>query len=367
MESAPMAPLAPEVPTLGAAGKVLAAPGPAVSQALVMASLPSTAAPPLHDSSALAVVLERALSEMTQLQADLLSADPCLVAGHLELASGWLHSDLVVRAVLGQAIAASKREKKGATGAAAYHEAALKDAKAARDLCQALEGELQSLRDKHAEEVRRHQEEEEEMKAWEQVVKSRDAELAELGKKQAAEHNRLEELEQKMGMREADLDAKALVLAEDHVAFADLEKRSRKALRTLYEHDLEEPLDTDEDGPAQLLPLVVKALEGLVDGLGPMAEAEARVLSSATLTRVLSHLYLRDPNTRLDELLEPVAEDHCEAAASAVQGQVEALLGNFRGFVSDPLSGDAADPAAEGENIVAHRGAPSAGDGDIKG
>ena len=47
----------------------------------------------------------------------------------------------------------------------------------------------------------------------------------------------------------------------------------------------------------------------------------------------------------------------------------EALLGKFRGFVSDPLSGDAADPAAggEGENNVTRGGAPSAGDGDVQG
>ena len=131
-----------------------------------------------------------------------------------------------------------------------------------------------------------------------------------------------------MGTREADLDAKARVLAEDRVAFADLEKRSRKALKTLYEHGLEKPLDTDEDGPTQLLPLVVKALEEVVDGLGPMAEAEARVLSSAALTCFLSHLYLRDPNARLDELLEPVAEDLCEAATAVVQCQVRLCWGS---------------------------------------
>ena len=102
-----------------------------------------------------------------------------------------------------------------------------------------------------------------------------------------------------MGMREADLEAKARILAKDRVALTDLEKRSRKALKTLYEHGLEKPLDTDEDGPTQLLPLVVKALEEVVDGLSPMAEAEARVLSSAPLTRVFSHLHLRDPNACL--------------------------------------------------------------------
>ena len=142
MESAPMAPLAPEVPVLGAADEVPAAPEPAVSQALVTMSLPPTAASPLPGPSAPAAVLERALSEMTQLQADLLSTDPRLVAKRLELASGRLHSDLAVCTALGQAVAASEREKQGAVSAAADREAALKDAKATRDRCQVLEGEL---------------------------------------------------------------------------------------------------------------------------------------------------------------------------------------------------------------------------------
>ena len=124
---------------------------------------------------------------MTQLQADLLSADPLLVAGRLELASGWLHADLAVRAALGQAAAASEKEKQSATNAAVDCEMALKDAKAARDRCQVLEDELQSLRDKHAEEARGCLGKEEEVKAREDAVKNRDAELAELGKAQAAE------------------------------------------------------------------------------------------------------------------------------------------------------------------------------------
>ena len=130
-----------------------------------------------------------------------------------------------------------------------------------------MEGELQSLRVKHAEEVRCRQAKEEEMKAREEAVKNHDAELAELGKKQAAERNRLEELERKMEAREADLDAKVRVLAEDRLAFTDLEKGSRKALKTLYEHGLEKSLATDEDGPARLLPLLVKALEEVIDGV----------------------------------------------------------------------------------------------------
>ena len=67
MESAPRVLLAPEVPAPGAADEVPAAPEPAISQALVTMSPPPTAASPLLGSSALAAVLERALSEMTQL------------------------------------------------------------------------------------------------------------------------------------------------------------------------------------------------------------------------------------------------------------------------------------------------------------
>ena len=94
---------------------------------------------------------------MTRLQADLLGADPRLVAGRLELASGWLHSDLAARATLSQAAAASEKEKQSAANIAADREMALKDAKAARDRYQMLEDELQGLRTKHAEEARCHQ------------------------------------------------------------------------------------------------------------------------------------------------------------------------------------------------------------------
>ena len=77
----------------------------------------------------------------------------------------------------------TEEEKQGAASAATDREAALKDTKDSRDHCQVLEGELQSLHDKHAEEVRCRQAKEVEMKAREEAVKNHDAELAELGKK----------------------------------------------------------------------------------------------------------------------------------------------------------------------------------------
>ena len=88
------------------------------------------------------------------------------------------------------------------------------------------------------------------MRTREEAIKNRDAALGELAKTQAAERGRLEELERKVEAKKVDLNAKAKVLAEDHAAFALLEKRSREALKSLYEKGLERPLTTDEDGPA---------------------------------------------------------------------------------------------------------------------
>ena len=83
-------------------------------------------------------------------------------------------------------------------------------------------------------------------------------------------------------------------------------------------------------------------------GVGPMADAEARVLSSAALTRVFSHVYLHDPGANLDELLEPVDDELYVVAAEAVKGQVEALLAKFRAFATMPRAG-AADSVASGD------------------
>ena len=209
------------------------------------------------------------------------------------------------------------------------------------------------------------------MRAREDAIKNRDAVLGQLEKTQAAERSRLEKLEREVKAKEADLDAKAKVLAEDRATFADLEERSRATLKTLYEKGLERPLATDEDGPAQLLPFLVKALEEVVEGVGPMAEAEARVLSSVALTRVFSHLHLRDPNACLDELLEPISGEHCRAAAAAMQGQVEALLKKFRGFASTPLAGGEATAAApagdQGEGDATKGGVPPTGFDGVQG
>ena len=210
------------------------------------------------------------------------------------------------------------------------------------------------------------------MKARDDAVRDRDAELEQLVKAQAMERGRLEELEQKLKAEKAELEAKAKVLAEDREAFKLLEERSQTALQSLYEKGLEEPLAASNEAPAQLLPYLVDALEDVVSGIGPMAEEEARVLSSAAVTRVFSHLHLRDPATRLDELLEPVDDEHCAAAAAAVKGQVKALLKEFHTFAHVPTTGSATDPATpvggtgEGDAVEEEASLAGAG-GDVWG
>ena len=104
--------------------------------------------------------------------------------------------------------------------------------------------------------------------------------------------------------------------------------------------------------------------------IGPMAEEEARILSLAALTRVFSHLHLHDPATHFDELLEPVDDKHCTAAAAAVKGQVEALLKRFRAFDPAASTGGAAYPTilagGSGESNAATGEASLVADGSVR-
>ena len=112
-KSAPEAPLTREVPESGSGAEVQEAQELPASQAMV----PTTPLPPpfamllTPSSSASPDVLERALSEMARLREDLQGAEPLLAAGRLEMVSGWLHSDVYVRAALSQAAATSEGEK----------------------------------------------------------------------------------------------------------------------------------------------------------------------------------------------------------------------------------------------------------------
>nr|XP_020191251.1 uncharacterized protein LOC109776999 [Aegilops tauschii subsp. strangulata] len=309
-KSAPVAPLALEVPTSGPGAGV-----PEAQELLASQAMETTSPPPPPPAALLSLgpsaspdILERALSAMTLLREDLRGADPRLVAGHLELVSGWLHSNVSVWAALSQAAATSEKDKQATTQAAAACEVALKDVGVTHDRCQLLEAELKTLRNERVKEAHGRKAEEDKMKAREDAVRGRDTELEQLGKAQAAERSRLEKLKREMEAEKAELDAKA--------------------------------------------------------------KEEARILSSAALTRVFIHLHLRDPTTHLDELLEPVDAEHYAAAAEAVKSQVEALLKRFRAFDPVPSTGGAADPATPaggaGEGNAATGEASLVGDGGAR-
>ena len=112
---------------------------------------------------------------MALLREDHPGSDHRLVAGRLELVSGWLHSDASVRVALSQVAADSRKDREAVAQAVAAREVALKDAEAAQDRCRSLAAELETVRRERAKEARGRKAEEEKMKAREDAVKDRDA------------------------------------------------------------------------------------------------------------------------------------------------------------------------------------------------
>ena len=92
---------------------------------------------------------------MAQLREDLQGTDSHLVVERLELVSGWLHSDVSVRATLSQAAADSDKDREAIAQAVAAREVALKDARAAQDCCRSLEAELEIVWRELAKEIGR--------------------------------------------------------------------------------------------------------------------------------------------------------------------------------------------------------------------
>nr|XP_020160236.1 uncharacterized protein LOC109745516 [Aegilops tauschii subsp. strangulata] len=186
-------------------------------------------------------------------------------------------------------------------------------------------------------------------------------------------------MKEEVEAEKAQLEDKAKVLAKGHATFDSLEQRSRKALRDLYGRGLKEPLVTAKEGPTELLPQLVMALEGIVVGVGPMVEGEACGLSTSAVTRVLSHLHLCDSSFDFDALLEPAIPyptirldpERCIATAGAVKDQVEALLRKFLAVDSATAAGSAVDPSTvadgTGDGDVVDDGTPLAGDGSAQG
>nr|XP_020184220.1 AF4/FMR2 family member 1-like [Aegilops tauschii subsp. strangulata] len=114
------------------APELLASSSTAINLQVLATTLPPSSASPLvRNPSASPDVLEHALSALTLLRENLHGTDHRLVAGRLELTSGWLHSNASVRAALSQAAAASEKDKQAIAQAVAAREVALKDAGAA--------------------------------------------------------------------------------------------------------------------------------------------------------------------------------------------------------------------------------------------
>ena len=95
--SAPTAQVAPEVLLPAAATTVVGA-RQTPPQDAAAALPPSPPTPSAAVSLTPSAIVDRAVAELDQLRQDLLGADPRLVAGRLELASGWVRSDGSIRA-----------------------------------------------------------------------------------------------------------------------------------------------------------------------------------------------------------------------------------------------------------------------------
>ena len=140
--SAPLTQATPEVPLLDAASTAVVA--QLVPSQGTLVSLPSS--PPTPSTAASPnTVLDCAIAGLDRLRQDLPGADPRLVVGRLELASGWIRSDASIRAALVHASSACDEEKQAALEAKVARDAALREAASVRGRCETLESELKGL------------------------------------------------------------------------------------------------------------------------------------------------------------------------------------------------------------------------------
>lgn len=102
-----------------------------------------------------------------------------------------------------------------------------------------------------------------------------------------------------------------------------------------------------------------------------MMEGEARTLSAFAMTRVFSHLHLRDPSTDFGALLEPVDEEHCTAATEAMKDRVGAMSWKLLAMDPAPPTDGATGPSATADGTgggdVVNDGAFLAGGGSAEG
>ncbi|KAE8780968.1 hypothetical protein D1007_45819 [Hordeum vulgare] len=137
-------------------------------------------------------------------------------------------------------------------------------------------------------------------------------------------------------MKEALLEAreKALTAAEENKAFEiarfpHVELGLRKAIRYLCRGVFDEPLATPEEGFDVLTNGLVAALEAIVTQMDKTLESECRDLFFTVVTRVFSHLHLRDPGFDINSVILSVPPGAHDRAAESVKCPVEALVRKF--------------------------------------
>ncbi|KAE8787511.1 hypothetical protein D1007_38508 [Hordeum vulgare] len=243
--------------------------------------------------------------------------------------------DATFTALNGVAVEMTKVEEE-AMAAHATCEGALKEAKAAVERCEEVETHLIALQGEHAKLVEQRCSQEEELKAHEAKLAAREGELSQKASRLDTEQEHLVEREKDATTREALLEAqeKALTAAEERKAselacFPDVELGLHKALRSLCQDGFDDPLATPEEGFAVLAKGLVATLEAVVTQMDKILDSECRDLFFAAVTRVFSHLHIRDPGFDLSSMTVLVPAEARDHAAEAVKGLVEALVRRF--------------------------------------
>ncbi|KAE8770801.1 hypothetical protein D1007_57397 [Hordeum vulgare] len=80
---------------------------------------------------------------------------------------------------------------------------------------------------------------------------------------------------------------------------------------------------------AELYTELMRELEGVSKKVYDIMEEECRNLFNLATTIVFSHLILRNPCFKSDEVMDPMLEESRNNLAAVVEGHVSALLGKF--------------------------------------
>ncbi|KAE8769371.1 hypothetical protein D1007_59069 [Hordeum vulgare] len=150
------------------------------------------------------------------------------------------------------------------------------------------------------------------------------AEAREAHVKQVPEVNaKLTDREEKV---QAAADAKT---AADRVTLSSLEVTVRQVVSSICRMELESPIVSQDAGYAEFSSEIMKELEGTAKKVDYILEEECRDLLSLAVTRMSSHLLLRDPHFKFEEVMGTVPEESRDDLAVVVEVHVHTLLKKF--------------------------------------